>query len=80
MVAQLLVDDLLQSLRRVRTLSQYVMPYRSTSERGSPQCMMHLYCAAIFQTSEGRFLRLCAWVDAGSAADFAWCSPDMRGE
>lgn len=48
------------------------MRYIPTSERGSPQYTMHIYCAAIYQASKGRFLRLCAWLDAGSAVDFAW--------
>jgi hypothetical protein len=42
--------------------------------------MMHMHCAAIFQKSEGRFLRLCAELDIGGVADDAWRYPAMHGE
>src|SRR6266508_1927779 len=39
-----------------------------------------MYYAEIFQAAEGRFLRLCAGLDAGGAADDAWRHPDMHRE
>jgi hypothetical protein len=39
-----------------------------------------MYYAELFQDSEGRILRLYAWVDEGSAADDAWPHPDMQRE